>query len=696
MSLTPVSRIPHPLAKEDLMRLSHLLLPFHLIAKLVSVLCLLLVLTVEPVGAQGTTPITINFDDLADKTIVTDQYLNQYGVKFSSGNLSFPLHTQQACNFCGPISPPNFVCTWPDLSGQVFVEFTRPVSNLSFVIIASDAFFSQFAVLDVYRNGTFFSSFNIFGNGTANVGVSLGSTNSITKIVVRNINDAAGVGFDNFTFTLPDVNITNPRVSGNLNGTTQNALIGANVTLTANGTPTGGTYSWTFTGSPTIVTGAANRASVGIRWTQQSTFKATVTYTKDGSTATSFVNVNNRMPVLTNFMASVSPDQVNRDQFCSLLLGATFTLACYKGVGAEDGIVWTSTSQIPSVSYLSDPAQSGIKFVQAVSSYRKQLRDGNIECATIRNSESDIYSGWQLDSVVTYNHSNHPPRYFSQGNILTMNDFDAPGETIELNIGTTGSFSYDAFFVSESFETYVFYFTVANPAQPDPDHPVFQQAIGLQGSGSPFARLAWDWGGLVRFDYFSSPVLYRRELTTTTPGGRVANGTDLLKSMVTNVNMLTPLTCAGTNATINPIDSSRYYVHQLYADFLNREPDVNGWNFWRSNITPCAFDMTCVAAKRIDVARAFFYSTDFIGMHPELGNPRGTHQYNSDFVYWCYRSFLRREPNAPPDNNWEGFNFWVGILDSTNPDAGDFKYNEMIRAFLLSNEYRDRFLGTPF
>jgi hypothetical protein len=43
------------------------------------------------------------------------------------------------------------------------------------------------------------NSIALFGNGTGKVGVNLGTTNSITKIVVRNINDAAGIGFDNFT-----------------------------------------------------------------------------------------------------------------------------------------------------------------------------------------------------------------------------------------------------------------------------------------------------------------------------------------------------------------------------------------------------------------------------------------------------------------------------------------------------------------
>ena len=144
-------------------------------------------------------------------------------------------------------------------------------------------------------------------------------------------------------------------------------------------------------------------------------------------------------------------------------------------------------------------------------------------------------------------------------------------------------------------------------------------------------------------------------------------------------------------------DGSRFYVSQLYWDFFNHTPDQAGLNFWRSNITQCGFDTSCIGGsdplpggKRVDVARAFFYSTEFIGMHPELGGQRGTHNYNWWFVYWCYWAFLQRAPNAPPDNNWDGFNSWVGVLDSTNPDAGDYKYNQIIKAFITSTEYRGR------
>ena len=39
--------------------------------------------------------------------------------------------------------------------------------------------------------------------------------------------------------------------------------------------------------------------------------------------------------------------------------------------------------------------------------------------------------------------------------------------------------------------------------------------------------------------------------------------------------------------TTNPIDDARFFVRQQYLDFLNREPDQAGWDFWTDNITKC-------------------------------------------------------------------------------------------------------------
>lgn len=639
-------------------------------------------------------PARINFDELPNNTVVADQYLSQYGVRFYSGNSFYPVHTYQNCGPCSTTSPPNYIVTKPDDAGQTTVEFTQPVSNLTFYMIGVDAFFNQFSILDVYRNSALYATYPVYGNGTRTVGVNLGSLTDISKVVIRGINDPLGIGFDDFTFTIPsDIKITSARVGGYLNGTTQNALLAADVALNATPVPSGfagGTYAWTFTGSPTITTGI-NQSSVAVRWNQTGTYRATVTYTKNGASTSGFVDVTVVLPLLTSFSAvSVASDQANRNSGCSFLNGSTYTLGCWAGT-ADDGIIWNSTTQIPSGPYLSDLAQSGIKFVQVINTFRKRLlgdsivingvpiTGGNTQCFTHRSPQSNFDSGWQLDSNLV-NQPGHPVRYFSEGTTLTMGNFDPPGESIEF-----GSNFYDAFFVSEYFETYVFYFIG------DPLHPTFQRAMALSGSGNPYARLAWNWGGQVSFNYYISPSLYRRDFTST-PGLPInATGTNSIQSTSTNVHDINYQTCEGTTVTNNSIDGSRYFVTKLYSDFLRRDPDQGGLNYWRYNITQCAFDMNCVGTKRVDVARAFFYSGDFIQLHPALGGQRGTHAYNEAFVYACYNGFLRREPNAPPDNNWDGFNYWVGVLDSTNPDAGDGKYNNIINAFLLSTEYRDRF-----
>jgi hypothetical protein len=61
----------------------------------------------------------------------------------------------------------------------------------------------------------------------------------------------------------------------------------------------------------------------------------------------------------------------------------------------------------------------------------------------------------------------------------------------------------------------------------------------------------------------------------------------------------------------NPIDDAQSFVYTQYHDFLNREPDTSGLNFWTNEITSCGANQTCIAAKRINVSAAFFLSTEF-------------------------------------------------------------------------------------
>jgi FtsP/CotA-like multicopper oxidase with cupredoxin domain len=62
---------------------------------------------------------------------------------------------------------------------------------------------------------------------------------------------------------------------------------------------------------------------------------------------------------------------------------------------------------------------------------------------------------------------------------------------------------------------------------------------------------------------------------------------------------------------INPLDTSGFFVRQQYLDFLNREPDGVGFDFWVNNLESCGADAACLEQRRIDVSAAFFLSTEF-------------------------------------------------------------------------------------
>src|SRR6185503_11754833 len=61
----------------------------------------------------------------------------------------------------------------------------------------------------------------------------------------------------------------------------------------------------------------------------------------------------------------------------------------------------------------------------------------------------------------------------------------------------------------------------------------------------------------------------------------------------------------------NPIDVPDFFVRQHYVDFLGREPDESGFNFWSNQILECASDTGCVERRRINVSAAYFLSIEF-------------------------------------------------------------------------------------
>jgi len=75
--------------------------------------------------------------------------------------------------------------------------------------------------------------------------------------------------------------------------------------------------------------------------------------------------------------------------------------------------------------------------------------------------------------------------------------------------------------------------------------------------------------------------------------------------------------------------------------------------------------------------------------------------YNKAFVLMQYFGYLRRNPDGAPDNSYAGYDFWLAKLDSftllgedmrdATVAANRVKRAEMVRAFIESTEYRERF-----
>ena len=268
----------------------------------------------------------------------------------------------------------------------------------------------------------------------------------------------------------------------------------------------------------------------------------------------------------------------------------------------------------------------------------------------------------------------------------------------------------------------------------------------------------------------------------------------------------------------NPVDSSTFFVRQHYHDFLNREPDASGLNFWADQINSCGTNQPCIDLKHINVSAAFFLSIEFqntgylvertykaaygdvngnstfngthqlavpivrlneflpdtqqigqgvvvgqtgwetvlennkqtfaaqfvqrsrfasafatsmtpaqfvdtlftnAGVTPtaadrnaaiaEFGSATNTsdvaararalrkvaenstlvtNEFNRAFVLMQYFGYLRRDPNSGPDTDYTGYDFWLTKLNQFN---GNFVNAEMVKAFITSSEYRQRF-----
>ena len=260
-------------------------------------------------------------------------------------------------------------------------------------------------------------------------------------------------------------------------------------------------------------------------------------------------------------------------------------------------------------------------------------------------------------------------------------------------------------------------------------------------------------------------------------------------SLLANTTEATFTATRDTVISGNAIDTADYFVRQHYIDFLGREPDESGFNFWSDQITSCGSDAACRERRTINVSAAYFLSIEFqqtgalvdrlyrasYGRRPmytefmpdtavvarnvivgqsnwaqileenkrafvdawvqraafqsiygglsdagyvdalisntsvsfsqaerdalvnglSSGSTRAdvlrqiaenerfvAAKRNESFVMMQYFGYLRREPDAA------GYAFWLNKLNQFN---GNFEQAEMVKAFIVSGEYRDRF-----
>jgi hypothetical protein len=114
----------------------------------------------------------------------------------------------------------------------------------------------------------------------------------------------------------------------------------------------------------------------------------------------------------------------------------------------------------------------------------------------------------------------------------------------------------------------------------------------------------------------------------------------------------------------NPIDDAEFFVRQQYLDFLGRTPDVEGLEYWKSQIAACGDDARCIESRRIGVSAAFFVDLEF--------------QQTGFFVHRLFKVLLGRQPayaeftrekgnlNAGPSLDRDKSNLIQGWLNRTD------------------------------
>jgi hypothetical protein len=138
---------------------------------------------------------------------------------------------------------------------------------------------------------------------------------------------------------------------------------------------------------------------------------------------------------------------------------------------------------------------------------------------------------------------------------------------------------------------------------------------------------------------------------------------------VTNISSNQTFNFTAVVAPVNPIDGTDFFVRQHYLDFLDREPEADGFNYWTSILNGCGTDFNCLNSVRVEISSRFFIELEFqrtgffvMRMHQaSYGQPPTFAQFLADrrlvqnsaesqklfASQWVQRSaFLTEYPNA--------------------------------------------------
>ncbi len=154
-------------------------------------------------GDPTYSPVVINFDDLPLGTDVTNQY-GKYATFASDPGCACRVSDDAGA----AASPPNYIFTYYTCANgdraSVFVDFARPVRNLRFNGVGVNSSGKVATLRLITASGTQTADL-VGGSGsslTAKVDVSF--ARDVERLEIGDVDDAFGMGFDDFSFDFPD------------------------------------------------------------------------------------------------------------------------------------------------------------------------------------------------------------------------------------------------------------------------------------------------------------------------------------------------------------------------------------------------------------------------------------------------------------------------------------------------------------